>query len=444
MEQEFMRGIYAIDCSDIIGSTSKWRLLYSPFNGNMSLATEEEWNDLKHKLSRNDSIDNDLSLLVNDQTIDEVRDLRIESVSDVVKLSILPTNKCNFACSYCYSREGRDTTQVPIDALNRALEFFIDPERTESRDLTISYLGGGEPMLCWDIFKHSLDYSNELAAKHGFTLMNSVNTNGSVLNDEILEYLKKYDVTICVTFEVFEDIQNAQRGQWDIVRNNIKTMLGEGIRVIITSVITPLSVNRMSELVSIIVNEYKGVRTLILEPVVDMTSSNFHTLEEIAGFYRNYMKQFFEALPVAESHHVRLLNSVIRKMWRKHIRFCDGEISLTAMGTISGCTSVSSPREVHYSDYCYGDARKDPIYIDRKKFEGLLDRNVFSYAKCDNCFLKWHCCGGCQFRNDLYTAEQLEIVCDFNREFALRYLIDILRHNLLLEGEDLNEIIKQQ
>lgn len=443
MEQEFMRGIYAIECSNIIGSTSKWRLLYSPFNGNMALASEGEWTDLKHKLSRNDAIDNDLSLLVNDKTIDEVRDLKIESVDDVIKLSILPTNKCNFSCSYCYSREGRDATQVSISALDRTLEFFINPERTKSKDLTISYLGGGEPMLCWNIFKHSLDYSNELAARYGFTLMNSVNTNGSILNDEILTYLKKYDVTVCVTFEVFEEIQNAQRGQWNIVKDNIKTMLEKDIRVIVSSIITPLNVNRLPELVNIIVNEYKGVRTLILEPVVDMASSSFKSLEEISSFYQIYTNQFFEALPIAEKHNIRLLNSVIRKMWRKHIRFCDGEISLTAMGTISGCTSVSSPRETHYSDYCYGDARKEPIYIDRKKFEGLLDRNVFSYAKCDNCFLKWHCCGGCQFRNDIYTEKQLEIVCDFNRQFALRYLIDILRHNLLLEGDDLNEIIKQ-
>lgn len=443
MEQEFMRGIYAIECSDTIGSTSKWRLLYSPFNENMSLASEEEWIKLKQKLSKNDTIDNDLSLLINDQTIDEVRDLRIDSVKDVVKLSILPTNKCNFACSYCYSREGRDATQVSISALNRTLEFFINPERTNSKELTISYLGGGEPMLCWDTFKHSLDYSNELAKKYGFKLMNSVNTNGSILNDEILTYLKKYDVTVCVTFEVFEDIQNTQRGQWNIVKENIKTMLEKGIRVIISSIITPFSVNRLPELVSTIVSEYKGVRTLILEPVVDMASSSFSSLEEIYRFYQNYTNQFFDALPIAEKNEVRLLNSVIRKMWRKHIRFCDGEISLTAMGTISGCTSVSSPREVHYSDYCYGDARKETIYIDKEKFEGLLNRNVFSYTKCDNCFLKWHCSGGCQFRNDIYTEEQLEIVCDFNRQFALRYLIDILHHNLQLEGDDLNEIIKQ-
>lgn len=294
-------------------------------------------------------------------------------------------------------------------------------------------------MLSWDLFRHSLDYSDQLAKRYGFSLMNSVNTNGSILDDEKIEYLKKYDVTVCVTFEVFEDIQNAQRGQWAIVRENIKKMLDNGIRVILSSIITPISVSRIKKLVEIVTSDYSGVRTLIIEPVVDMTSSNFNSIAEIRNFYKAYTEGFFEALPIAEEHNVRLLNSVIRKLWRRHIRFCDGEISLTALGTISGCTSVSSPREKYYEDFCYGDARKNPIYIDHSKFAKLLNRNLYSYKKCKNCFLKWHCCGGCEFRNNLYSEDALDEVCEFNRNFALKYLLDILRHNLILEGENVNE-----
>lgn len=294
-------------------------------------------------------------------------------------------------------------------------------------------------MLCWELFRHSLDYSNQLAKRYGFNLMNSVNTNGSILDDEKISYLKKYDVNVCVTFEVFEDIQNAQRGKWAVVRDNIKKMLDNGIEVILSSIITPISVTRIPRLVETVTSEYAGVRTLLIEPVVDMASSHFKSIDDIRKFYDVYTQGFFEALPIAESHNVRLLNSVIRKLWRKHIRFCDGEISLTAHGTISGCTSVSSPREKYYDEYCYGDARKNPIFIDRSKFTKLLNRNLYSYKKCENCFLKWHCCGGCEFRNVLYSENALDVVCDFNQKFALKYLLDILRHNLLMEEENINE-----
>lgn len=444
MKQEFIRGIHAIDCSRLLGNNIKYRLLYSPFNGNMALATEEEWFITKQNLINNTVSDQRVKELINDLSITENRDITIESVDDVIKLSILPTNKCNFSCSYCYSREGRDATEVSQEALDRTLEFFINPDRTKSRELTISYLGGGEPMMCWNLFKHSLDYSNLLAERYGFKLMNSVNTNGSILNDEIIKYIKKYDVTVCVTFEVFEDIQNAQRGQWEVVRRNIKTMLDNGIRVIISSIITPLSVARMSQLVKTITLEYPGVKTLVIEPVVDMQSSTFNTLEDLSKFYNDYSDQFFESLPTAETNNIRLLNSVIRKLWRKHIRFCDGEISLTALGTISGCTSVSSPREKGYNDYCYGDARVSPIKFDHAKFSNLLGQNIFSYEKCQNCFLKWHCCGGCQFRNELYSKEQLDVVCGFNQNFALKYLLDVLRHNLEIEGDNLYKTINNE
>ena len=441
MEQDFVRGIYAIGCDGMFDSPGSYRLLYSPFNGKMALVDEKEWAGIREGLMRG-SEDPRIRELINDSSIDEVHDLPVKSVKDVVKLSVLPTNKCNFACSYCYSREGRDATQVSRETLDRTLEYFIDPSRTEKRELTISYLGGGEPMLCWELFRHSLDYSEFLASKYGFRLMNSVNTNGSILTDDILDCLLRHDVTVCVTFEVFEDIQEAQRGQWRRVRENIHAMLERGVRVIISSIITPLNVDRIERLVRIVTEEYPGVRTLILEPVVDMTSTNFKSLQEISDLYKAYAKGFFCALPVAEAHGVRLLNSVIRKMWRLHTRFCDGEISLTALGTISGCTSVSSPREAYYEQYCYGDANVSPIKIDNAHFEDLLRRDVFSYPQCRGCFLKWHCAGGCSFRNDLYTPGQMEIVCDFNRDFALKYLLNVLEHNLKLEGDELSEMIK--
>lgn len=439
MKQECIRGIFAIESPSLSGNEIVCRLLYSPFNGKMALATEEEWRSIREELISGNITDDGIKELINDRPISENVDISISSVKNVVKLSVLPTNKCNFSCAYCYSREGRDSTQVPVEVLDRTLEYFINSERVKSRELTISYLGGGEPMLCWELFKHSLEYSDELAKRHGFTLMNSVNTNGSILDDEKIEYLKRYDVTVCVTFEVFEDVQNRQRGQWNKVRENIKKMLEAGIRVILSSIITPLSVVRMEELVDTVMSEYPGVRTLIIEPVVDMTSSNFDSAEDLRVFYEIYTSAFFKALPKAEENGVRLLNSVIRKLWRIHTRFCDGEISLTALGTISGCTSVSSPRERHYADYCYGDARLNPIMIDEEKFTALLHRNIFSYNKCADCFLKWHCCGGCQFRNDLYSEEELSVVCDFNRAFALRYLMDILKHNLIAEGENIDE-----
>lgn len=444
MNQEFCKGIYAIDSTAELGTDTPFRLLYSPFNGNMALASEQEWLDLKADLKSGNAVEGDILSLVSNKDIDDVHDLKISSVNDVVKLSVLPTNKCNFKCTYCYSKEGRDTTQVSREALDRTLEFFINPKRTLKRDLTISYLGGGEPMLSWELFRHSLDYSNLLAGKYGFNLMNSVNTNGSILTDEILEYILKYDVTVCVTFEVFEDIQNAQRGQWATVKANIKRMLENSVRIIISSIITPLNVDRIEELVNILTTEYSGVRTIIIEPVVDITSTSFKNLAETEKFYSRYTDNFFKALPLAEAHNVRLLNSIIRKMWRLHTRFCDGEISLTALGTISGCTSVSSPREEHYGDYCYGNANVSPITIDDKHFSELLHRDVFSLTKCVGCFLKWHCAGGCTFRNDVYSDDQMKIVCDFNRQFALRHLLDILDHNLSLEGTSVSEYINHE
>lgn len=437
--------VFPIACGSSFGlENENLFLLYSPLLGTYALATPDEVERLNDNIkekpvtgwSKNEK---DLFPAPNEE--DKI--YRIAGLADVRKISILPTFKCNFKCVYCYSAEGRDFTVVNPDNVKRALDFFINPERTKERELTVSYLGGGEPFLSWDIFKYSLDYSDGLARRYGFQLMNSVNTNGSILTDEMLNYLVKYDVTVCVTFEIFEEIQNKQRGQWAKVKANLERMLDAGARVIISSIITPDSVDKMPQMINEVVTYYPRVRTVVFEPVVDVASNSFDDQHTIEDFYHKYIAGFFEALPIAEQHRVRLLNSVIRKLWVVHTRFCDGEISLTPEGKISGCTSVSSPKERLFEKYNYGDAsQQGGVYIDEEKFESLLHTNVHTYEKCKDCFLKWHCCGGCQFRNELYSEEQLNIVCNFSRCFATRYLLWKMSISYFNEyGEELDTFV---
>lgn len=420
------QNIFVLSCGSYYGKAeSELYMIYAPLSGNFLLATPDEVERLEEeaKTIPPEQYDSELRELTDECPISEYEGL-VRSVGDVRKLSILPTFKCNFHCIYCYSEKGRAADVISRESLARTLKFFIDPQRTRHRNLTISYLGGGEPMLVWDTFKYALEYADELSHRYGFTLMNSVNTNGSILTDEILEYLLKYNVTVCITFEIFEKIQNQQRGQWKVVRDNLLRMCEAGVHVILSSIITPDSVEQIPDLLHEVLICYPQVKTIIFEPVVDISSQWFKKQKDINTFYKRYTELFFQAQPMAEERRVRLVNSVIRKMWITHERFCDGEISLTPGGMISGCTSVSSPKEEMFNQYCYGDAnRPEGIILDTEKFEKLLQTNVYSYPKCENCFLKWHCCGGCQYRNDLYTAEELEVVCDFNRNFAKLYLL---------------------
>jgi hypothetical protein len=90
-------------------------------------------------------------------------------------LSILPNQKCNFSCSYCYSAKGRSDSELSPEALRAMLRYFIDPARIEPCELNILIAGGGEPMLSWPLISGGLDYAATLAAEQA---LNS--TSGSL------------------------------------------------------------------------------------------------------------------------------------------------------------------------------------------------------------------------------------------------------------------------
>ena len=65
---------------------------------------------------------------------------------------------------------------------------------------------------------------------------------------------------------------------------------------------------------------------------------------------------------------------------------------------------------------------EEGVELNEEKFNTIHQIDVHSFEKCNDCFAKWHCGGGCMCPNDLYNNEYLEEVCVFTRELVRRTL----------------------
>ena len=54
----------------------------------------------------------------------------VSAPDDYTLLTVLPNNRCNFDCSYCYSAGSRNTAEIEPDVLRTAIDYFIDTKRT--------------------------------------------------------------------------------------------------------------------------------------------------------------------------------------------------------------------------------------------------------------------------------------------------------------------------
>ena len=428
--------IFNIPVGDLLGrSMNDYHLVYSPLAQGLLLVDREELFSFSRVFEGHEDLPGELleaaKTLLDYEPIEQRKD-QIRSASDFVTLYVLPNYHCNFHCSYCFASQGRDKQQLDEEVLKRMLEWMLDINRTPYRNLHITFLGGGEPTLSWDVVKKGIEYASELSIKNGFIVKYSIVTNGSIVDEEMICLFRKYHVVPRLSFEILEEIQNKQRGKYLIVHQNLLLLQEAGLEPVIRSMITLDNVGRMEEMVEKVHQLYPSVKLLKFDPITD--ADTFADLDVMRSFYDDFYIHFLNAYRLSERYGIELKCAALRNLDSLVQRFCAGEISLNALGAITICHRISSPREEHYEEMVYGKVTTERVDIDYENFKKLTSDTVQKKEKCKECFVKFHCGGGCMAQDMQYTSEMQEIVCDFTRNFSRTILLERLDKQLQEES----------
>lgn len=148
-------------------------------------------------------------------------------------MSFQLTQNCNLRCKYCpYTKNDgfnriHTTLTMTRETINDALNLLIN----NSVDNDIITLGfyGGEPLLEFDLIKYAVNRVKERVeeSKIRFT----ITTNGTLLNQEILEFLDSHRFSIMISIDGPKHINDKNRvfhkrneSVFDIVIKNIMTI----------------------------------------------------------------------------------------------------------------------------------------------------------------------------------------------------------------------------
>lgn len=348
----------------------------------------------------------------------------LSSIQDLRKMSILPNNRCNFNCSYCYAAQGRDSSELDKSTVETALKFFIDSDRC-NRPLSIAVLGGGEPMLSAETIFYTFERARELAKEQGIRLELTLVSNASIVNSDIIASLIKHNVIVNASFDLLEDVQDKQRKNFSQVKRNIQSMSEAGVYVTINSTITPLNVARMTEMVENAHTWFPKVEFMIFEPVI--ASDLFADHHALRNFYDQFLSNFFESREHAKKLGLDLTCRILKSMDSCQDRGCEGRFNICPNGDITICYCTASPKDPNFDNRLYGKVSSQGVRIDHDCFKKICTENVYSQDKCSLCFAKYNCAGGCMLPNDRYNLDYQEEVCRFNREFIRRELVNTLK-----------------
>lgn len=187
-------------------------------------------------------------------------------------LSVVLNLDCNFHCFYCF--EKHTGKYMDATTANRVIS-MIRKNLPQMKKLSIDWYGG-EPLLSLKILKGTNDAIIATCEKNIIKYDFSITTNGYLLSDDIIQYLKKrplsyLQITVDGPPQTHNKSRTLKNGEptFDVILNNIKNAVAEDINIMVRVNITKENVKQIPALYEIIEKEgLKNRLFLRLKPVV--------------------------------------------------------------------------------------------------------------------------------------------------------------------------------
>ena len=272
---------------------------------------------------------------------------------DLYSFTFFVTEDCNFSCSYCYQKKRKK--YIKAATIEKAVDYFF-PLLTE--DCYINFYGG-EPLLAFDKIRHAVDYIQEKNRGKKKRIQYSITTNGSLIDDNILEFLNQYSFLLLLSFDGIVQDKSRQKGSFKEIIRVIKKIFDKpDIDLETNSVFTHETVGNLSKSIQSITE--LGVPNISISPcnVSRWDHSSLTNLEEEFDSLREFMLCFYQ-----KEKRVPLVN--FRKKQTRGIFSCyagKDRLAITPDGKLWGCYLFADyfrDKEAtqEYHNYCFGDLR---------------------------------------------------------------------------------------
>lgn len=433
-ESKNIDNLYLLPCS-----LDNREIMYSPLRGTAFLVDSNTAFDLMNMHNNNPIIDHIAQQLspVNSNLLQPV-DVSINEISR--NLVILLSNSCNLGCEYCYAQHEREHGFLSKQKIKNVINYVFKLNENNPDIIFISFLGGGEPTLNWDLLAWAIEYAKQSASSYGIRLRIGFPTNATLLTAEKIDFLVNNNVEVGVSFELVPDIQDKQRpfansnqSTYNVVKRNVHLLNEKGIQTRFRSTITPQYVHRMQEMVKNVAEEFPYVRKIHFEPIYPLLKSESNSLA-MESFYCQFIDNFMNARHTGDLCNIDITTAATNTLDRIKPRYCRGELCITPTGDLVICHRSSSKKDVRYNKFRYGIVTDECVSVDYIKFKKV---NVLLNKKriqCKKCFSQWHCSGMCLSNREMYSETQFQAYCSFVKKLQARFI-----EYLLQKGGVINE-----
>lgn len=254
------------------------------------------------------------------------------------------------------------------------------------------------------VMKQVVAYTKELNEKTGRKFDFSMTTNGTILNDEIYNFIIDNHVFITLSIDGPQEVHDAYRcrvdgrGSYDAVEKNARRLL-ESKKVPMMARATVCHPNmHLYDLYHEI--ELLGFKSIVLSPVDARNGSPLYITENDLNIMFDetdkLLNEYMEAVTNHKPFYYRSFEVTLNNIYTKDFRLygcgaAKGMISVGTNGSIYPCQ-----RFMGDAGFVLGNVSEGFSGEKRKEF---LHNDIFSNTDCADCWMRFACGGGCLHMN---------------------------------------------
>lgn len=313
-------------------------------------------------------------------------------------LTLVLTNNCNLKCSYCYANKGAynkkgfvmssETGKKSIDLL---LESILNQNLSEGE---ITFFGG-EPLLEKNLLINLLEYSSNKFISNNKKIKYTIITNGTLLDLEIIQLIKKYKISVIVSLDGDENIHNKNRitldgkGSFNKIISNIEILKKNKIEPIIRITFSDGNEDSLNVIKSL--HEKYNLNLFSYDYDSNMSDKSFKCfLESLDSLYEYYFEKikgedYFNIFEI--TNNIGFILNRLRKNF--HCSCGVAYLTVSADGFVYQCQ-----RFIGKEKYVEKDIQNLKL-DDLNKQKNCYKNNLLIPSNCQQCEFQYACGGTC-------------------------------------------------
>lgn len=383
-------------------------ILFNTLSGETFIVDEKtkslvEGGELKQLDSRTVELYKEKNIVIDDR-INELKYFeyyhnKAKFSANSLHVTILLTWECNLKCVYCYEGAGEiRKDRMSVDTVSNVIEFIKrQAEQRGVKSISIN-LFGGEPLINFDAGKRILSEINKFCNDTDKKLHSSIITNGTLIQDDVLDSLKNYNChTIQITLDGTKEIHDSRRmfkggqGSFDQIINNIQKIIQKEdiVNPLIRINVDKTNIDNVYKLLEIL-NRYNLTSCRIDFGIVRgetqaCSSYSGHCFSEEA------LGEVLSDLWIAAEKQGFKIHLKPSKKWMYCGLYSDSAFSIAPTGDLYKCWEQVGEEEHKIAEIGDNGETKNLSFA----YYDWMGRNPLDTTECRECIYLPSCGGGC-------------------------------------------------